>query len=1296
MPKSAAEATPPTGNRFVEFDEFIDYQLNKTSKSIQSTDILVGLVGAGLGLTLYLFLFILADHWLVPGGLGPWARLIYWSLGLGALGYWVVTRILKPFNGRVNVLFAARQIERTQPGLKSSLLTLTDLKQAGRPTTGHIRGSLEKRAAVGLSKADVEEAVDRGPLMTSSYAFLFLLAVFCGYALLSPKSILQSAWRAFVPFTSTGVATRTRIDRVNPGSTQVPAQAHLDVEVEVSGHAPQEATLYYTTADGAFVDEALPLRDSGEGLRRYRGTLIGPDGRGLRQNLNYYVVAGDARSDSYSVAVIQSPSAVVDSIDYEYQSYTGLSPKSEPGGAIDGWEGTRVTVHATANQNVKSATVLFSDTEDTSVKAEELPMIIENGTKLRASWQLAFRSDGSFPRFYRVQLKSEEGHEDPLPSLQPLNVRADLPPKVEILSPKSDLQAPVNGVVAIAYRAADPDFKLRSLILNLEHDGQILATSPRLFTGPPDEEAREGTHILRLKDLNLAAGSRLTYWLEARDNFEPFGDRGGNRTLSPRLNIDLVAPQPPAQAAEQEKKAAEEAKDALRESRPDQGEPMGADAAGEKGPDAEPMGSDSKPGDEAAPQEGTPDSRNEQNDPAPRNAEPGQPEGQSTPMPGEQSPNQAQEQKSNGTEQQPGTGNNSPGQPPRDGGKPEAGDSKSGGEQRPEQGNSGGEKGTTGAQQDRSQGQQSGSEGPAPEDTAIKKLLDWSRKQQELEPKRKPAENAQPSNPNDAKPNEQDGSSGEKKPDGSSSPKDSGDPGATGNPDSPMKREEQRAAPQSPEERNGATEKAPAKDDSAPGDQGKKNADAGEPADDPMQKPSASGDKPGTDDQKPAQTTGEESPARPQEKNAEPGTSDAAQSKKPGEPTAQPADPSKAGEPGAKGDTPQKASDPTADQTQNGQPSPMNKQGEPGEQGASPQRQDQKPGTTDSPSKGQETPTGESSDRAQPPVEETNSQQKSGNSTDKPAGRSDEQGTREEGNGDPGSSRPGEGSGQKSPGEGEAGKDGQKSSTGEPSGTGKSDDGDKTSEPGSRKGGEQPGADQKGGDQKGGDQKGGDQKGGDQKGGDQKGGDQKGGDQKGGDQKGGDQKGGDQPGGDQKGGGESGSGQSSQGKPSSQSSAAQGKGGAGGTGSSSEAGAASQGEGAGPESSSAPEPADLENRKKATNLALKRLKETLERGAIDPELQRELGFTDEELRSFMNRLEERLADTGEDNSPQAQARRRQFEQLLKGIDLQTETSKREGTGAGAASQGFGAARKPVPAEYRATEQRYRELLNRKK
>jgi len=1367
MPKSAAEATPPAGNRFVEFDEFIDYQLNKTSKSIQSTDVLVGVVGAILGVILYLFLFILADHWLVTGGLGPWFRIACWSVGTGALGYWVTTRLVRPLNSRVNVLFAARQIERTQPGLKSSLLTLTDLKQSGRASAGHILGSLEKRAAVGLSKADVEEAVDRSTLMTYSYALLFLLATFCGYALFSPKSILQSAWRAFAPFTSTGVATRTRIDRVNPGDAEVPALAHLDIEVETSGQAPQEATLYYTTADGAFVDEALPLRDTGEGLRRYRGTLIGPDGRGLRQNLTYHVVAGDARSENYSVKVVQSPSAIVDGVDYEYLPYTGVSNKSEPGGAIDAWEGTRVTVNATANRKVKSAMLLFSDTEDTSVKAEELPMLVSEGTKLKVSWQLALRNDGSFPRFYRVQLVTEENHQDPQPTLQPLNIRPDLPPRVELLYPKSDIEAPVNGTVEIAYKALDPDFKLRSVVLNLEHDGQVLVSSPRLFTGPPDEESRQGTHKLRLAELNLAAGSRLTYWIEARDNLEPFAGRSGNRSVTPRLNIDLVAPKPPAETKKQEEQASKDAQDALEQAQRDESQPAGAEDKGGDRSDGAQGGSEAKPSDDPAPNaEQRPGT---ESDPGtkPENATPGE---NQPPMPGdsgknapnEQQPPQEQQQPANGTQQQPGRENTGEKQEGQDGAgseKARPGESKPGAEQRT--GDQGRERnGSQGSnsEQKGNDGQRSGQKEQAPDDTQIQKLIDWHKKQTERDEAGKKPGEADPSKSNDSRPQDDGGKPGEKNPDGRSP---QAEPGA--DPSSPMKGQEEGASGKPGDKRDGPQENKTSKNDGAKpdGETTSKGEPGGTPSGDPMQKPAGKGEQPspdnrqGTESGKPGT---EESPSTSPDQKNQPGTTgDPSQKNATGEQAPQPSDNATPGETGAKPDASQKPGatqkpgDPSADQTENNAQTPMGDKGTPGEKSPSNDRQPGKQDDAKTGAKGQESPDGKSGDRTQQGEQKPGAQEKPGNSSQKPTGQNDDMGTREQGMGDPGSSKPSDSGGQKSAGQGEAGKNGASSKTGEKSGTGKSENGSKTEQPGSKEGGDSKGdggskqddgsakgsgqsdktsnspmsdspqdgsqkPGEKGGDDKssqgqdsgkrGGDDKqgGGDKAGGDQKqGGDQKGGDQKqgAGDQKQGDQKGAGQDSKDGGGQSSKSGGESaagnqsGAGEAGDPKPGMSSGSKPGAGGAGSSGPGAAPAEGSHGQGSGGEST--PEAANLENRKKATNLALKRLQETLERGAIDPELQKELGFTDDELRTFMDRLEERLADNGDDNSPEAQARRRQFEQLLKGIDLQTETSKRAaGTGEGPSTSGFSTSGRTAPAEYRAAEKRYRESLNKKK
>ncbi|MEZ6146833.1 MAG: hypothetical protein R3B91_15735 [Planctomycetaceae bacterium] len=80
---------------------------------------------------------------------------------------------------------------------------------------------------------------------------------------------------------------------------------------------------------------------------------------------------------------------------------------------------------------------------------------------------------------------------------------------------------------------------------------------------------------------------------------------------------------------------------------------------------------------------------------------------------------------------------------------------------------------------------------------------------------------------------------------------------------------------------------------------------------------------------------------------------------------------------------------------------------------------------------------------------------------------------------------------------------------------------------------------------------------------------------------------------------------------------------------------------------------------KAANLVLKRLEDQLQRGEIDPELREELGVTDDQLQEFTDRLRQRLADTGEDSSPEAKARRQQFNETLRNLQFESTGTSRE-------------------------------------
>jgi hypothetical protein len=118
--------------------------------------------------------------------------------------------------------------------------------------------------------------------------------------------------------------------------------------------------------------------------------------------------------------------------------------------------------------------------------------------------------------------------------------------------------------------------------------------------------------------------------------------------------------------------------------------------------------------------------------------------------------------------------------------------------------------------------------------------------------------------------------------------------------------------------------------------------------------------------------------------------------------------------------------------------------------------------------------------------------------------------------------------------------------------------------------------------------------------------------------------------------------------------------------------------------------------KEASNLILQRLKGQLSRGDVDEETLQDLGWKDlGQLRKFVSRLEEGLADGPEDMSPEAQARRRQFEELLKSLRLDGQTELRSrGTGNDRRVDQVDAGRRPVPSALRERYEAYTRSLSK--
>ncbi len=736
-----ASTTPHGQTRYVDFDQYVDSKLSGTRSAIRSTDVMSAIVASSVLVLTYLVLFIIADHWIGTRFLSPTTRLVLGFTTLGTAVVWCGWRIGLPHRRRVSRLYAAWEIEESEPSLQSNLLNLVDLQDAKRDVSPDVIHSIEKRAAVGLSQTNLDSTVDRRQLMRISYVLLSLVVVACIYTLFSPKPIGPSLLRAFGSFSA--VPTRTRIEQIQvqtagddtqvdaSTSPVVPAGFQPTITAVVRGSLAEQdhVTLYYTTADERFVDQQLQMKPVSDTLatfasREFSTALIGENDRGLLQDVRFHITAGDARSETFTIRVSTAPSTTVTSVDFAYPEYMQLDPESNDGGNIDAWEGTTVTFHATASRPVRSARLVFSDTEDTSQRAEETAMRITNGTTLTGHWRLSFRGSDQedYPRFYRIVCKNADGAIDLQPTLYSIAIRPDKPPEVELLSPRQDLELPSNAVLPLLIRARDPDFQLRYLTLRVEKDGKQLPEHNReLFSGQQSAFGPSSIDFA-LKPLALNPGDTISYWIEARDNKMPVGNR---TNTAPKLNIRITEPVSPDEVKKQRDQARKQQEKAVQDARRQQDEPESDDTSSPQPDDTNRPGEPDPPPGES-PEAKEPPANDPESKPEQKDSEDKQPRGGDDPQQGD----------SNGSDQK---GNSS------------KSDGKDKGETNGQKSDSG-EKSPSGNKDGRQPDRKPLSKDGSDDDEAIKRIRDHQRKKEpgdsNSSPERKPEDgSSQPPSP---------------------------------------------------------------------------------------------------------------------------------------------------------------------------------------------------------------------------------------------------------------------------------------------------------------------------------------------------------------------------------------------------------------------------------------------------------------------------------------------------------------------------------------------------------------------
>ncbi|MFO0998939.1 MAG: hypothetical protein U0936_01250 [Planctomycetaceae bacterium] len=513
----------------------INIQLEQARSRIKATDLLTASVLAGLLLIGYVFAFTILDHWVIDGGFGPWTRagmLIVVVLLCSAI---LIRYVALPWFRRIHPLYAARMLDQSSQGLEGSLLALIDLQSGGRKNDTPIQKTLEKRAAIKLAEVHVDEAIDRRTLIRLGTTLFVITLLTCLYAVFSPKAI--SLLRPLT-LAAANVSTRTVVETVLPGNKRVPAGTRIEFVADIAGVIPEDVRVLYSTADKRYVDEPLQMRATDD-EHRFQVLMIGDGDRGIRQDIRYRIVAGDASSEEYLISVNQPPTAQVIEVKYVYPTYMQLPDRVDTSGAIDAWESSVVTINAQSSVPVKTATIQLSDDAAFTAHGEEVAMAIK-GTALTGELKLDVRADQSAPKFYRITVTDDEGNSDPEPVVYPLEIRRDQPPIVKLLDPNRDLQVAANAIVPLLVEAEDPDFLLRSVTLHYSINGKPVQPSEVLLdtSGTPLPKKWSDTWEFRLSTLKLNPGDVVTYHVQARDNRPPLGNQG----RSGDLNLQITAP----------------------------------------------------------------------------------------------------------------------------------------------------------------------------------------------------------------------------------------------------------------------------------------------------------------------------------------------------------------------------------------------------------------------------------------------------------------------------------------------------------------------------------------------------------------------------------------------------------------------------------------------------------------------------------------------------------------------------------------------------------------------------------
>ena len=446
-------AAPPT-----EYEVVIDRRLQQTRRHVKGVDITGGFLTLAIGVLAYLLAAAVIDHWLVVGGLGFWGRLVLWLVLVGTAGTYFAGQLWPPLVHRINPIFAAATIEKSQPTLKNSLVNFLLLRGRRQEVAPPVYRAMEYRAAADISRVPIDTAVDRAHVVRLGCVLLGLLAVSILYLVLSPKNPIRSACAGAI-----AVVVRRGAD----------ARDHPRRAAGRQGCLPRRFGRRLGRGGRLAGGRAGPV-DLQHGRRPERRSDDPPDAVRGRVSLPVPVSAGQPGLAA-GLRILSgrrrlphpplphrsadAPAIVVDKVSYRYPAYTGIADQIvQRQGDLRAIEGTEVTLYATANTPIQPGT---AEIDLGCTGRRGVGMTADGATAIGRITLRASAKDATGAEYdsYQLRFTDTSGRPNVRPIRYRIDVIRDLPPEVQLIEPqKEEVQLPENGKLHDRRAGGGPGF----------------------------------------------------------------------------------------------------------------------------------------------------------------------------------------------------------------------------------------------------------------------------------------------------------------------------------------------------------------------------------------------------------------------------------------------------------------------------------------------------------------------------------------------------------------------------------------------------------------------------------------------------------------------------------------------------------------------------------------------------------------------------------------------------------------------------------------------------------------------